>query len=105
MSTIIMKQEVEATPQLIAEQLFKFAAPMLNAQFPYAPQTLIELKPEILTAINGVPAMPALVVATGKGSPLGVVAVHKADGDITVFYASEAQVKGPFVMPAQVPSS
>lgn len=96
MAQILIKTAVEASPELIADQLRKYAATTADAQFTYPRGTLIELKPEVVSAVNGAEGMPALVIQSALGSPLGIVAVHKIDGDITVLYIGDVQVVGEF---------
>jgi hypothetical protein len=94
--SIVIKTEVEPTPELIADILSKHAAKSQNEEFPYPAGTFVELSPDIVSALQGAPGMPALVMMTGKGFPLGVIAIHKIDGDVTVAYLGAAQVKGKF---------
>lgn len=92
MTTMIVKQEVEATPKLVAEALKKFALTTVSMEFPHAKGTLVTIQPEVLKALQGVAGMPGLVLMRGKGSSLGMVAIHKADGDITVTFLAPQQV-------------
>jgi hypothetical protein len=96
MPTIIIKQEVEPTPELIAGILSKYASKLAGKKFPYPSKTFIEIKPEFANQLQAAPGMPALVLMMGQGSPLGCVAFHKIDGDISVAFLSEAQVAGEF---------
>lgn len=105
MPTMIVKTSVEATPELVAELLAKNSAATANSQFPFPAQSFVTLTPDVLSAIGGVPGMPSLVMMTGRGSPLGVVAIYKTDGEITVAYVSELQVVEAWSPPAQEPAS
>jgi hypothetical protein len=100
MASMILKSEVEATPEVVIMALMKSALSTRDAQFPYPKDTLVNLKPDVLASINGVPGMPSLIIMAGLGSPLGMVAIHKLDGEITVAYLAESQVESVFTFPA-----
>ena len=106
MATITVKTQVEATPALISDALKKYAAIGAALQFPFAAGTFVELAPKVSQNMGGLEGMPALVIMTGKGSALGLVAIHKTDGDISVAFLNPSQVKGRFTFPTnQVPTS
>ena len=100
MATIIVKAEVEASPGLIADLLKKHAQKTADQEFPFPAGTLVTLNSDVNKALQGAEGMPALVIMTGKGSPLGIVAIHKVDGDITIAFLSAGQVEGPYIFPA-----
>lgn len=93
MPTVVIKQEVEATPALIIGELKKFAASMQDERFPYKAGQLVVLKPGYLSLVQGIEGMPGLVIASTKGTPLGMIAIHKPDGLITLVYINADQVE------------
>lgn len=99
MPTMVLKQEVEATPELVADQLRKFAATMADQQFAWPAGTLLKLHNSYLKAVQGMEDMPVLVITAAKGTLLGQVAIHKADGNITMAYITAAQVDDEFKSP------
>jgi hypothetical protein len=90
---MIIKQEVEATPALVLEQLCKHRDRLANSKFPWSRDSKLIIKPAYLEAVGGIPGMPSLVLSSQQGTPLGMVAIYKADGDITMAYVTEDQVE------------
>lgn len=94
MPTMILKQEVEATPELVSEQLKKFAAATANDKFPYEAGQLLKMNDAYLKGVNALPGMPVLVITASPGTQLGMIALYKTDGNITVAFVSKNQVEG-----------
>lgn len=93
MPSMILKTEVEATPELIIDQLKKFADKMVNDQFPHPPGSLLLLNPIYTQGLQAVEGMPVLVLTAPRGSALGLIAAHKVDGDITMTLIAKEQVE------------
>lgn len=93
MPSMIVKTSVEATPALVAEHLKQFAESMKNDQFPYAPGTMLMLAPIYIQGLQGVEGMPVRVLTAPRGSKLGLIAVYKQDGDITMTLIGKEQVE------------
>jgi hypothetical protein len=90
---MIVKQEVEATPELVIDLLRQFASKMDNEQFPYPRGTLIVIKEIFLQGVQGIEGMPAIVLGSSKGTALGQVAIQKNNGDITMAFITKDQVE------------
>ncbi|MEN5117511.1 hypothetical protein ABE488_09285 [Luteimonas sp. TWI662] len=88
--------EVEATPQLIREQLSAWADRnrdgLIGEPFPYAAGEFMRFEPGLAAALEVDPQNPVLIVHVTGGAPQGVVAFYSKDGLIQSLHLTGKQL-------------
>lgn len=88
--------QVEATPQLIREQLAAWAernrAGLVGEPFPHAAGDFMRFEPSLAAALEVDPQNPVLVVHVTDGAPQGVVAFYNRDGMIQSLHVTGSQL-------------
>jgi hypothetical protein len=95
-TTMLVKQRVEATPDLVAETLREHVA--AQKPFPFPSGALVMLKPDIVKAVNAVADMPFLVLVAGDAAQ-ALAAYCAIDGNIREMPISEPLLATEPVMP------
>jgi hypothetical protein len=98
MATVTIKQEVEATPEVIADELAKYVDTLPPGPFPYKEGDLIQLDDSLLKAIGAVLGMPVRVLAASQQSGTAFVAFfNQTSHQVTWALIHTTQVKKPGV--------
>lgn len=96
--------EVEATPELIRDQLSAWAdrnrAGLIGEPFPHAAGAFMRFEPSLAAALEVDPQNPVLIVSVGENAPQGLVAFYSKDGMIQSLHVTGAQLVPPDDAPA-----
>jgi hypothetical protein len=96
MPTMIVAAEVEATPELVEAHLRKYADTLSTAgAFPVPAGTMVDLRPEVATAIGALAGAKVLIVEASQKSPNAFIAFIKAAGGFGLFWGMAAQIVPP----------
>ncbi|KLJ02816.1 hypothetical protein [Luteimonas sp. FCS-9] len=92
--------QVEATPQLIRDQLSAWAernrAGLGSDPFPHAAGDFMRFEPGLAAALEVDPQNPVLIISVGENAPQGLVAFYNRDGLIQSLH-----VTGPQLVPLE----
>jgi hypothetical protein len=101
MTKMIIQQEIEATPKVVADHLREFAKSSSRIAFTFPVNALLRLKPQMITALGALPDLPVLVITQCATSAVGTVAYVKVKGGIGFAVITKDQVVEPWPEPLQ----